>query len=181
MKARFSQKMAGERKAVMEAISHIIHKPVQYTRAPRFAYEAGWWSIDRESVLTSPIFGMESGALFCADLMGALGKQGFTAEGSLTVTILPERYDESCLANIRAMLTAKGTLLRHALGVAALPDAYAAEGEFLAEYELPGGYVFPFFLRQRPFPVSCPRSSSRNASPCRPPCRSGSRPGSGKF
>lgn len=47
MKTQFSQKMSGERKAVMEAIAAMLGAQVNYTRAPRFAYEAGGWSIDR--------------------------------------------------------------------------------------------------------------------------------------
>ena len=152
MKAQFSQKMQGSRRAVMEAIAAITHTRVIYSGAPSFAYNTGDWHIDREGVLTSPVFSTEGGGpLFHADLMGTIGTQGIAAEGLLTVTIFPEDFDPAHLTNIRGMLAGKATLLRHALGVEVDPDACLAAGDVLERYGLPGGFVFPCFAAATTF------------------------------
>ena len=146
MKAQFSQKISEERKAVMQAVAQVTAAEVTYLGAPSFAYEAGHWHIDRAGVLTSPVFGMDSdGLAFSAEVMGALAEQGFAAEGPLTVTVFPGEYDAAHLQNIRAILSSKATLLRHALGIQEAPDAALAEGEVLIKLDLGGGFVFPFY------------------------------------
>lgn len=146
MKAQFSQKISSDRKAMMNAIAAITHTEVQYRGAPSFAYETGNWRIDREGVLTSPVFDMDAGGpLFHADLMGTLGKQGIVAEGMLTVSIFPDDYDPTHLHNIRAILAGKASLFRHALGVKEEPSAVLFEGGILVEYGLDGGFAFPFY------------------------------------
>lgn len=134
MKALFAQKIAGDRKSVMAVIAGITCMPVTYTRAPRFAYEAGGWSIDRDGVLTSPVFPIREAA-FHANLVGALGEQDFAAEGTLTVTIFPDGFDPGCLHNIEAILSGKATLIRRALGAQTDPFVQPAED----------GFRFPFF------------------------------------
>jgi len=146
MKAQFSQKMSGERRAVIQAVAQAAAAEVKYLGAPSFAYGAGRWHIDRAGTLTSPVLDMDSGdPAFCADLMGALARQGFAAEGPLTVTVFPDEYDAAHLQNIRAILSGKATLLRHALGIQEAPGAVLAEGEALSKPGLDGGFVFPFY------------------------------------
>lgn len=153
MKAQFSQKITGNRKAVMEAIAAITHRPVNYTKAPLFAYENDYWYIDREGVLTSPVFGMSGGGpLYHADLIGSVGKQGFAAEGVLTVTIYPDDFDPGHLGNMNAILSGKATLIRHALGMEVLPSAHLYEGETLEKYALAGGFTLPFFPAAMTYP-----------------------------
>lgn len=145
MKARFSLKMCGERKAVIEAVAHIVCKPVVYTKAPLFAYETEGWSIDRDGVLTSPVFNMEAGILFNADLIGTLGRQGFTAEGPLSVTIYPDELVPTLLYNIGALLDSKASLIQAALGVEYKPSVMLSEEERV-------GFVFPFYPAAMTFP-----------------------------
>jgi hypothetical protein len=146
MKAQFSQKMTGERKAVMQGVAAATGAGVRYQGAPSFAYEAGCWHIDRAGVLTSPVFDMGGGGpAFSAGLMGDLGKRGFAAEGVLSVTIFPDEYDPAHLQNIRAILSGKATLLQHALGIDKRPDAALAVGDALTNPGPGGGFVFPFY------------------------------------
>ena len=141
MQAQFSQKMSGDRKAIMAAIAAATNTEAKYKGAPSFAYEAGGWYIDREGVLTSPVFGMDtSGPSANADLMATLGERDFAAEGALTAAIFPSEYDPAHLENIRAILTGKATLIRHALGIEVAPDAALA-----GDYGLEDGFVFPFY------------------------------------
>ncbi len=135
MKAQFAQKIKGDRKSAMTVIARSTCTEVTYTRAPRFAYEADHWSIDLEGVLTSPVFPIREAA-FHGNLVKALGEEGFTAEGVLAVTILPEEFDPGCLRNIEAILSGKATLIRRALGAQTDPSAQLE----------PEGFCFPFFL-----------------------------------
>ncbi|MDL2232006.1 hypothetical protein LJC63_00305 [Ruminococcaceae bacterium OttesenSCG-928-L11] len=115
MNAQFAQKITGDRKAVMAVIAGITATAVTYTKAPRFAYEAGGLSIDREGVLSTPIFPIREAAFF-SNLIADLGEEGFDAEGALCVTIIPDEFEPSHLRNIEAILAGKATLIRHALG-----------------------------------------------------------------
>lgn len=150
MKAQFSQKMAGERKAVMQAIATLLGSQVNYTKAPKFAYETSGWSIDRNSYLISPVIDMEGGGpAFHADLMDKLGHQSLTAEQSLQVAVYPDVYDPAHLGNIQALLAGKATLLKHAFGNDTAPIAGLVSkevtGDILAEYGLDGGFAFSSF------------------------------------
>lgn len=149
MKAQFSQKMSGERKAVIQAVGTILGAEVKYTGAPSFAYEADAWSINRNGYLASPVIDMDNrGPTFYAELMDRLSQQGFAAEDQLLVAVYPDAYNPSQLGNIQAILAGKATLLQHALGsntapVAALVDVHVAR-DILVQHDLDGGFVISY-------------------------------------
>ena len=89
MKAQFTQKIigTGERKTLLIPIAEKAEQSVQYAGAP-FAYTAAGWSVNRDSVVSSPEFEIDS-ELECHASSPELLRDGATSEGQLTVTHYP--------------------------------------------------------------------------------------------
>jgi hypothetical protein len=137
MKAQFTQKIigTGERKTLLIPIAEKAEQSVQYAGAPSFAYTAAGWSVNRDSVVSSPEFEIDSELERHASLPELLRDAGATSEGQLTVTIIPDNVDEEKAAIMRALLQSKESLIRKALGTDQ-PLEVAVAGS---------GYTFAFY------------------------------------
>ncbi len=109
-----------DRKRLVQTISEFTGADARYLGAPTFAYEVGSLTIDRN--------GMISGDADPQKLVQVLEKHGFAAEmpiqeeddEPLGLTVrLP--LDKVNVGNLTRILEAKGSLIKKALGIDALP------------------------------------------------------------
>ena len=121
-----------ERKRLVQAISAYTGADAEYLGAPTFSYKVDYFTIDRNGVVSSDS---------CADsgeiegLIDTLVNEGFVSQGSslgceeeketepdsetgLTVQMPIEKV---AAGNLTKLLDAKGTLIKKALGIDALP------------------------------------------------------------
>lgn len=136
MKALFFQKVTGgERKHILAPIAEKFERDVQYAGAPTFAYQAADWSVDKNNMVVSPVFEIESELEQHAGFMELLQQAGMAAEGQLAVTILPGSADEEKAGIMQALLESKGSLIRKSLQTE----------EHLAVSAGAQGYTFAFY------------------------------------
>jgi hypothetical protein len=118
---RFSQKVVGqERKAIASVIAEALEGQVRYAGAPEFLYEikdeksAGSWTVDRDSVVHSPKISLNE-IKTIRSVIDALNVEGFSAEGTMTITLSLEGFSAISLENLNNMLASKETLIKKAM------------------------------------------------------------------
>lgn len=121
-----------ERKRLVKTISDWLGVPAKYCGAPTFNYEVDYFTIDRIGSLS---FDDRADSEVIERLLEHIYDEGFDIDQSHTEETDTET-DESCgvcismpkrlftdcsLENLKALITAKGNLIKKALGVDALP------------------------------------------------------------
>ena len=121
-----------ERKRLVKTISEWLGVPAKYCGAPTFNYEVDYFTIDRNGSLS---FDDRADSGVIERLLEHIYDEGFDIDQSHTEETDTET-DESCgvcismpkrlftdcsLENLKALITAKGNLIKKALGVDALP------------------------------------------------------------
>ena len=124
-----------ERKRLVKAISEITGAPAQYLYAPSFAYQVGYFIMDRNG---SASFDDRADSEEIENLIEQLATLGFMAESKEaeeTAAVEPEPtevdgicismpvslFSETALQNLKNIIAAKGALICKALGVNDLP------------------------------------------------------------
>ena len=136
-----------ERKRLVQAIATYMQADAKYLGAPTFAYHVDGLTIDRSGVVS---FDSEADRQLIDGLIEILPEQGFVAQISgldrrgeelpteekngepapdsaaqegepLTIQMPAASFTPEALNNLRALITAKGRLIRKALGVDLLP------------------------------------------------------------
>lgn len=110
-----------ERKALVNAVSEITGARAVYKYMPTCAYEVDYFTIDKEGTL---IFDDSADSEEVENLLEQLEKRGFIAEEQqienvgFTVSVPIENVN---LANLKNLFSAKGKLIKKALGIDELP------------------------------------------------------------
>ena len=121
-----------ERKRLVQAISTYMGADAEYLGAPTFSYKVDYFTIDRNGVVS---FDSRADSEEIEGLIEALVNEGFVSQGSnmgceeeeetgpdsgtgLTVQMPLEKV---AVGNLTKLLDAKGTLIKKALGIDALP------------------------------------------------------------
>ena len=123
-----------ERKRLVAALSNLMGVKAKYLGMPSMAYEVGGFIIDKNGNLEL-IDKVNSEEFEC--VAGYLAGEGFIAEEEtsategkqtadsedigLTVSMPRSNFTEKALENLKAIIEAKGKLIRHALDVEDLP------------------------------------------------------------
>ena len=117
-----------ERKRLVQTISDWLGIPAKYCGAPTFNYELDYFTIDRNGSLS---FDNRADNEVIERLLEHLYNEGFDIDQSRTddgdepcaVCISMQRslFTDSNLENLKALITAKGSLIKKALGVSDLP------------------------------------------------------------
>jgi len=132
---QFSQRVTGrERKAIAAVIAEAAGGQMRYTGAPDFVYEAGGWSVDRDSAVHSPETSLEE-IKNVRPVIEALDGAGLIAEGCLITKLSAAGHGEATLENLKNLLISKETLIKKALGI---------DGGLPVSVE-DGAIVFPFW------------------------------------
>lgn len=118
-----------ERKRLVKTVSNWLGVPAKYCGAPTFNYEVDYFTIDRNGSLSFDN---------CADsevierLLQHICDEGFDIDQShsnddeeeccaVCVSMPKSLFSDSSLENLKALITAKGSLIKKALGVDDLP------------------------------------------------------------
>lgn len=110
-----------ERKALVNAVSEITGARAVYKGVPTFNFEVDYFTIDREGTL---IFDDSADSEKVENLLEQLEKRGFIAEEQqienvgFTVSVPIGNVN---LTNLKNLLSAKGKLIKKALGIDELP------------------------------------------------------------
>lgn len=125
---KFNYNVTGsERKRLVTAISEIIDAPVKYLGVPSFAYEVDYVAVDKNGIIT---FDERTDRKEIETVVERLLEMGFESEGTdngpaevdgVCISMPRSLFSEAALANLNALVTAKGVLIRKALGVMELP------------------------------------------------------------
>lgn len=115
-----------ERKRLALTIAHWLGEEVHYKGAPTFAYEVDYFTIDKDGNL---IFDDRADSEVIERLLEHLYDEGFeshisaekTEVNGLCVSMPRSMVDDQALANLKALVKAKGNLFKKAFGVDALP------------------------------------------------------------
>lgn len=121
-----------ERKRLVKTVSDWLGIPAKYCGAPTFNYEVDYLTVDRNGNLS---FDDRADSEVIERLLEHIYDEGFDIDQSHTEEVIPEA-DESCavcismpkhlftdgsLENLKALIAAKGNLIKKALGVNDLP------------------------------------------------------------
>lgn len=124
--------IGAERKRLVKAVSDWLGIPAKYCGAPTFNYEVDYLTVDRNGNLS---FDDRTDSEVIERLLEHIYDEGFDMDQSHTEEVIPEA-DESCavcismpkhlftdgsLENLKALIAAKGNLIKKALGVNDLP------------------------------------------------------------
>ena len=117
-----------ERKRLVQTISDWLGVPAKYCGAPTFNYEVDYFTIDRNGSLS---FDDRADSEVIERLLEHLYDEGFDIDQSHTddgdepcavcVSMPRSLFTDSNLENLKALTTAKGSLIKKALGVSDLP------------------------------------------------------------
>ena len=118
-----------ERKRLVQTISDWLGVPTKYCGAPTFNYEVDYFTIDRNGSLS---FGDRADSEVIERLLQHICDEGFDIDQShsnddeeefcaVCVSIPRSLFTDSSLENLKALITAKGSLIKKALGVDDLP------------------------------------------------------------
>ena len=115
-----------ERKRLVQSISEYLEVPAKYCGAPTFNYEVDCFTIDKNGSLS---FDDMTDSKTVEGLLEHLAKEGFGIDQShaedepcnISISMPREIFTETALENLKALLTAKGALIKNALGVDSLP------------------------------------------------------------
>lgn len=117
-----------ERKRLVKTISDWLGVPAKYCGAPTFNYEVDYFTIDRNGNLS---FDDRADSEVIERLLQHIYDEGFDIDQSHTddgdepcavcVSMPRSLFTDSNLENLKALITAKGSLIKKALGVDDLP------------------------------------------------------------
>ena len=118
-----------ERKRLVQTISDWLGVPAKYCGAPTFNYEVDYFTIDRNGSLS---FGDRADSEVIERLLQHICDEGFDIDQShsdddeeefcaVCVSMPKSLFSDSSLENLKALITAKGRLIKKALGVDDLP------------------------------------------------------------
>lgn len=117
-----------ERKRLVQCISQWLGCEPNYLGAPTFSYQVGFLTIEKNGSLT---FDDAADSKVIERLLQHIYDEGFDIDQSraedeeeptqVCISLPRSRFTDSCLENLRAILTAKGGLIQKALGVRSLP------------------------------------------------------------
>ncbi len=115
-----------KRKELVNLIAHFIGCDARYLGAPSFAYEVDYFTIDRNGSVS---FDDSADSEVIERLTEMLYDNSFIAEASeeqrkptgIAIQIPAANLTEAQLLNLHAILDAKGSLIKKALGVDSLP------------------------------------------------------------
>mgnify|MGYP003189860159 FL=1 len=118
-----------ERKRLVQTISDWLGVPAKYCGAPTFNYEVDYFTIDRNGSLS---FDDRADSEVIERLLQHICDEGFDIDQSHTeddeeefctvcVSMPKSLFSNSSLENLKALITAKGSLIKKALGVDDLP------------------------------------------------------------
>ncbi len=117
-----------ERKRLVQTISNWLGVPAKYCGAPTFNYEVDYFTIDRNGSLS---FDDRADSEVIERLLQHICDEGFDIDQSHTededepcavcVSIPKSLFSNSSLENLKALIAAKGNLIKKALGVNDLP------------------------------------------------------------
>lgn len=104
-----------ERKKLVEAISNFTQQKAEYQYTPTYAYKIGKYTVNKYGTLIAPSISTE--------LMSYLKGLGFkprSAAIQLNISFNRNQFTETALTNLKQLLWAKGSLIRHALNAPGL-------------------------------------------------------------
>ena len=116
-----------ERKRLVKTISDWLGVPAKYCGSPTFSYEVDYFTIDRDGNLS---FDDRADSEVIERLLVHIYDEGFDIDQSHTeedepcavcISMPRSLFTDSNLENLKALITAKGSLIKKALGVADLP------------------------------------------------------------
>ena len=117
-----------DRKRLVTAISEITGAPAKYLGAPSFGYQVDYFTIDRNGSLS---FDDRADSEVIERLLEHIYDEGFDIDQSHTddeeepcavcISMPRSLFNDSNLENLKALIAAKGSLIKKALGVADLP------------------------------------------------------------
>lgn len=116
-----------ERKRLVQTISDWLGVPAKYCGAPTFNYEVDYFTIDRNGSLS---FGDCADSEVIERLLEHIYDEGFDIDQSHTeedepcavcISMPRSLFTDSNLENLKALIAAKGNLIKKALGVSDLP------------------------------------------------------------
>ena len=117
-----------DRKRLVSSISEITGASAKYLGAPSFAYQVDYFTIDRNGSLS---FDDRVDSEVIERLLQHIYDEGFDIDQSHTededepcavcVSMPKSLFTDSNLENLKALIAAKGSLIKKALGVADLP------------------------------------------------------------
>lgn len=120
--------IGAERKRLVQTISDWLGVPAKYCGAPTFNYEVDYFTIDRHGNLS---FDDRADSGVVERLLQHLYDEGFDIDQSHTededepcgvcVSMPKSQFTDASLENFKALIAAKGSLIRKALGVDDLP------------------------------------------------------------
>lgn len=107
-----------ERRALVQAVSNILGEVAVYLKAPTFAYDIGFCSIDKNGVLSCK---ESTEPEKIEQLVYRLKEQGYepTGDGTdsnvLTIELPKDGLTDEAVANLKKIIASKGTVLKKAL------------------------------------------------------------------
>ena len=117
-----------ERKRLVQTISDWLGAPAKYCGAPTFNYEVDYFTIDRNGSLS---FDDRADSEVIERLLQHIYDEGFDIDQSHTddedepcavcISMPKSLFTDSNLENLKALIAAKGSLIKKALGVDDLP------------------------------------------------------------
>ena len=115
-----------ERKRLVQIISDWLGVPAKYCGAPTFNYEVDYFTIDRNGSLS---FDDRADSEVIERLLQHIHDEGFYIDQSHTedepcgicISVPRSLFTDSNLENLKALIAAKGSLIKKALGVDDLP------------------------------------------------------------
>ena len=116
-----------ERKRLVQTISDWLGVPAKYCGAPTFNYEVDYFTIDRNGSL---FFGDCADSEVIERLLEHIYDEGFDIDQSHTeedepcavcISMPRSLFTDSNLENLKALIAAKGNLIKKSLGVSDLP------------------------------------------------------------
>ena len=118
--------IGAERKRLVQTVSDWLGVPAKYCGAPTFNYEVDYFTIDRNGSLS---FDDRADSEVIERLLQHIYDEGFDidqshAEGEpcgVCISMPKSLFTDSSLKNLKALIAAKGSLIKKALGVDDLP------------------------------------------------------------
>lgn len=107
-----------ERKRLVTAMAKLLNCEVQYLGVPSCAYRVGDFLVEKTGVVR---FGDSVDDNLLRQLTQKLEQEGFSADAVTGLAIQMPMPDHTALVNLYALVEAKGSLIKKALGVEDLP------------------------------------------------------------
>lgn len=107
-----------ERKRLVTAMAELLHCEVQYLGVPSCAYRVGDFLVEKTGVVR---FADSVDDNLLRQLTQNLEREGFSADAATGLAIQIPMPDQATLANLYALVEAKGSLIKKALDVKDLP------------------------------------------------------------